>query len=740
MSYPWASEKNKLVLRENDIFVVSDEAGNMAQGQKLGLYYHDTRYLSVYHLMLNGQVPILLASSCELNFMASMQFTNLPIPQSGEPDIRRSTISLRCNRVVENGMLERIEITNYDRSPVTVQLTLVLGADFRDMLDVRGVPDAKRGALNAPEWNGDLLTFSYTGLDNQDRYTRITFDMPPTSIRLESPENMAVGQLAHFTWEVLLPHNQPWAVTLLIAPDGPAAPPLRVPNLDDTVHHLYQEYAEWGTRWDVLTNDPMGDYQEYSDPQTRWVVQTDNPLFDRLLQRSLADLRMLSQPEQGGWLLVAGLPWFAAPFGRDALIAALQTLSCKPEIAVGTLHALAQHQGQKEDRRCDEQPGKILHELRCGEMTALGQVPFDPSYQSIDATPLFLLLAAETMRWLGDQRLFDQLEPHIHAALDWIDQYGDVDHDGYVEYHTGAGVIGDLRHKSWRDYDNALQWPDGEYPAGPIAPAEVQGYVYAAKQGLSAVFARRGNTALAERLAREAADLKSRFNRDFWVDEKAFFAQALDGDKRPIVTVTSNPGHCLYTGLVDAKHHRLVVKRLLGDDMKSGWGIRTTSTLERSFNPMSYHNGSIWPHDNGIIAAGLMRYGYSVEALQLMTEIIAAATQFRYQRLPEFYYGFERNRRYYTSLVEHPASCSPQAWSAGTLIHLLQAMLGLEPDATRGQLRLRPHFPIGLNRVQIRNLRVGEATLDLLFSRPDFRAPITVEIVRNPGNIAVIIL
>jgi len=371
-------------------------------------------------------------------------------------------------------------------------------------------------------------------------------------------------------------------------------------------------------------------------------------------------------------------------------------------------------------------------------MVGLGEIPHGPYYGTIDATPLFLMLVAETMRWLDDDQLFADLEPHIHAALAWIDKYGDRDGDGYVEHGIGQGTMASLRNQGWKDSKDAVQWPDGSNPDPPIALAEVQGYVYAAKLWLSPLFARHGAPEVAARLAAEAATLQERFNRDFWIEDVGFYAQALDGHKRPIPTVTSNPGHCLYTGLIDEAHRDRVVQRLLGPDMEGGWGIRTVSATDPRFNPMSYHNGSVWPHDNGIIAAGMMRHGYPHGALQVIGEIMDAALHFRYLRLPELYCGFSRDRRYYNIPAEYPVSCSPQAWAAGTMIHLFQVMLGLDADAAAGRLYLNPHLPEGLNQIQLRNLRVGRDTVDLLVTRPGPGAPPGVQLLRNPAGLAVV--
>jgi glycogen debranching enzyme len=737
MSDPWASGMNKLVLREGDMFVVSDPRGDMAVGQTLGFFYRDMRYLSVYRLALDDQAPTLLSSSAEQDFMANLQFTNPTLSREGEPDVLPHTISLRRNRLVRDGLRERIGMMNYNRAPVQVRLTLELGADFRDMFDVRGYPRAERGVLHPPTWTDAVMTFSYTGLDQQFRCTRVSFDPPPDNVEFVSGDTVVYNEpgavlpnaveptqtqtilppLARVSWNITLRPATPWAVTLLVAPEGPETP-APSPQFDDDARRLRQQYQQW---------------------ETGWEVQTDHELLNRLLRRSLADLRVLSQSVEGGFLPVAGIPWFAVPFGRDALITALQTLMFKPEIAVGCLRFFARYQGRTVDAWRDEQPGKILHEIRYGEMAKLGEIPHTPYYGSVDSTPLFLMLFAQTMLWLDDDDLFAEMEPHVQAALEWIDQYGDMDGDGYVEHPRGSHIAGNLSNQGWKDSKDSLQWPDGTYPEGPIALAEVQGYVYAAKTWLSELFSRRGQTTRAASLAHEAARLRTRFNEDFWIEDLRFFAQALDGRKRPVPTVSSNPGHCLLGGLIDDAHCDSVVRRLLHDDMECGWGIRTVSSTHPSFNPMSYHNGSVWPHDNAFIAAGMMARGYTADALRILNAIMDASLHFRYLRLPELYCGFARDLRYYNIPAEYPVSCSPQAWAAGTMIHFFQTMLGLEADAARNQLRLNPHFPQGLNQVRIHNLRIGRQTVDLIVGRLLPGAPITVQILRNPGGVSVVL-
>src|SRR3989442_1347551 len=406
---------------------------------------------------------------------------------------------------------------------------------------------------------------------------------------------------------------------------------------------------------------------------------------------------------------MAGLPWFSAPFGRDALIASLQTLGLNPDIASGTLSYLAADQGTKVDPSRDEQPGKILHERRFGELANLKQIPHTPYYGSVDSTPLFLVTLVELMDWVNDRDLFVELLPAMSAALDWIDKYGDLDHDGFVEYgdHAPRGI----RNQGWKDSHDSLLMPGGKPAERPIALVEVQGYVYHAKAGLARILDRLGETGAAQQLAIEAGDLRRRFEQHFWQDDHQFYAQALDGAKELVPSITSNPVHCLSSRIGDAERADIVTDRLLAPDMFSGWGIRTLSAGSPHYNPMSYHNGTIWPHDNSLIAAGLRRYGHTEAAQQVVTGILEAGIRMPSFRLPELFCGFGRDTRFGTGPAEYLVSCNPQAWGAGAAFHLLQTALGIFPDTTAGRVFLSP-MPIPLARsVEVRGMRVGAGHL-----------------------------
>jgi glycogen debranching enzyme len=708
--------------------MVSAQDGDVPQANKegWGLYYKDTRYLSVLELRVNGHSPVLLTSSGEFNFMGNIQSAN-PLMQAeakdattGETkivDLLPRHLSIRRNRFIENGMHERLGFFNYYSEPIKIYVTMRMGGDFRDMFDVRGYQRPKRGEIRQPQWDGQYLHFSYLGLDNTERTMRAAFDCVPTDVKLYQPEDLPTllerrgllpdnsravvrevvsPALADVFFEFWLEPGVPFAITYHIVPQGLTTPKdMQAESFDKGAKRMRSNYEGW--------------FQEC----TR--IKTDNEVFDKFLQRSIYDLRILMEMLPTGPFPVAGIPWYAVPFGRDSLITALQTLMFDPQIAVGTLRFLGQYQGKTSNDWNEEEPGKILHELRGGEMSILREMPHVPYYGSVDSTPLYIMLFCETMKWLNSRALYEELLPKIKAALSWIDEYGDRDGDGFIEYHchNERGV----RNQGWKDNITSLQFRNRQMPEPPIALCEAQGYVYAAKMGLADVVEAQGEEQWAANLRAEAAILKKKFNEKFWMPDDKFVAQALDRDKTQVPTITSNPGHCIWTGILDKDKIEPVVRRLLAEDMSSGWGIRTVSTDEPTYNPMSYHNGSVWPHDNSIIAAGLKAAGYEDEANVIVSQIFAASQRFRYFRLPELFCGFQQDNRYYSSPAEYPVSCSPQAWTAGAALQFVQTMLGLKVDANTQKVTLRPRLPAWLSEFVIEDLEVGDTKMSFRVSR-----------------------
>src|SRR2546421_854713 len=704
--------EGRIVLKENRIMMVSDEMGNIPAGNisGCGLYHSDTRFLSVYEFRLNRLQPILLSSSTDESYVATFQMIN-PVLEvdGGKRTIPQQVLSIRRSRFIYGGLHERIGIQNCGPEPVDLECELLFGADFLDLFEVkadsRGQVLRYLGTPRPLEGGRHGLSFIYDGLDGITRRTEVVFHTPPTH-RHE----------ARVGWNFHLEPKQTQTLVVDVIPLLGESEPTLEYLYDDALLALQRSYRHW------------------NDELTR--VSTDNAFLSRgLLRRSQMDLRILVEEFDTGLLPMAGIPWFSAPFGRDALITSIQTLMLNPEIARGTLRYLAARQGRQVDLAREEEPGKILHEIRYGELANLKQIPHTPYYGSVDSTPLFLVCAVEMMDWLNDQDLFVELLPALLNALAWVDRYGDADQDGFVEYAERAS--GGVRNQGWKDSSDSLLYPDGRPVELPAALVEVQGYVYQAKVGLSRILERLGQSALAERLAGEAAELRRRFELKFWLDAEQFYAQGLDRHKSPIPSITSNPAHCLWAGIIDPERAELLRDRLMAPDMFSGWGIRTLSTDSPHYNPMSYHNGTVWPHDNSIAVAGLRRYRHADAAGQVIDGIMEAGIRMPNHRLPELFCGFRRDTRYNNGPAEYLVSCNPQAWGAGAAFHLMQTALGIVPDTTAGRVYLNP-IPFGQARsVEVRGMRLGSGKLSFKVGYNGDRPH--VEVLEKPDDLTVIL-
>lgn len=678
-----------LAVKEDDAFLYSDREGDLDAGADhgLGFYVKDTRFLSRYELRLSGRDPVLLSSSADRGYLAQIDLTNPDLFDEGICCAPQQTLNIRRLRVVEGGLFERIRVKNYRAEPVSLEVALVLGADFADIFEVRGMVREPRALLEPPRVEGATVTFAHRGLDEVVRSTHVTFSREPDRVVVDG-STVEVG----FTIDLAPYRTQLLGVSVEPRIAGAAPPPS---DFDGAVHGLRRSYEEW------------------ERDSTR--IVTDNEVYNQLLDRSLRDLRVLSTRwDDGHPVLAAGIPWYVAVFGRDALIAAHQILLLNPRPARETLEFLAAHQGTRRDDWRDEEPGKILHEIRQGDLAASGAIPHTPYYGSVDATPWFLILFAQHLRWTGDLAFAERLLPAAEAALRWLDVYGDLDGDGFVEYlcRSPRGI----RNQGWKDAEDSMVHEDGRLAEPPIALSEVQGYVHLAKSRMADVFETLGRWEDGQRLRVEAARLKRRFNDAFWLEDARYFAAALDADKRPIRTTMSNPAHGLYCEIIDDDKAGAMVRRLFAPDMFSGWGIRTMGKAAAAYNPMSYHNGSVWPHDNAIIAAGMKRYGFARETNRIATALFDAAVQGDTLRLPELFCGF--TRRTPNRPVRYPVACSPQAWAAGSPFLLLQAMLGISARADRRLLTVhRPTLPTWLNTVEVRDLRVADARVSLLFRR-----------------------
>ena len=723
------------ILKENELVIVSDEQGDMPQGRRrLGLYYRDTRYLSIFEMTIDGQRTRLLSSSSEQNYVCDIQLANPTIELPDGNTALARTISIRRSRYLKDGLHERISFYNHNTFPVPLQFTLTLGSDFCDIFEVRGSERERRGELSSPSFADSHLTLSYLGLDGVRRRTEIIFDVAPTGVEIEErpaepalrrsstylPEATEIATMtvyspsfARVSWGLTLMPGKPLSITLhILATEEEPTP--SVVSFENGLSELRNSYQHWFSQCTKL--------------------ETDNELFNQLLERSLLDLRLLIEETPEGLVPSAGTPWFACIFGRDSLITSLQTLMLNPQIAVATLRFLARHQGTKVDPWRDEEPGKIPHEMRKGEVAKLGEIPHSTYYGSVDATPLFLILFTETMKWLDDDDLYREILPAAKLALEWMERYGDVDGDGYLEYLTRSSVGN--RDQGWKDSRGSITYPDGTPAEPPIALVEVQGYAYRAMREMAELLGRKGEISLSDKLNKRAALLKENFNRDFWIEEKRSFAQGLDAHKRPVETLTSNPGHCLFGDIVDEEKARYLVLRLTSADMACGWGIRTVSSREPQFNPMSYHNGSIWPHDNSLIVAGMRRYGYHWEAEEITSQLFQASLFFKYSRFPELFCGFARDREAYSVPADYPVSSSPQAWAAGSAILLFQSMIGIGVDAASKRLYLTPHLPDWLKYASVPNLRIGKGRVDLYFERHE--EDTSFRITENEAGVEVV--
>ncbi|MGH2720313.1 MAG: amylo-alpha-1,6-glucosidase, partial [Actinomycetota bacterium] len=675
-------------IKEGETFASADPDGDLPARNPMGtgFYYKDTRFLSRFEFRLQGTPLVLLSSSAERSFMSQVDLTNGDIWRDGLLVVPQHSLNVRRTRVAGAVIEERIRIRNYHTEPVTVRLEFALEADYADIFEVRGLRREQRGTLMAPRLDGQTVKLAYLGLDEVFRETWIHFSDLPVSLRAEGATVFAEVDLE-------VPVGVSRFVSLSVEPvfDGKRQPRIGFESALDRTRRSYEAWQQACTR-----------------------MHTDNHLFNALLQRGVRDLRALMTPMPGGEVLAAGIPWYVAPFGRDSILSCYEILMVNPLPARDLLRLLATYQGQEVDPWRDEEPGKILHEVRQGELAGGHYIPHTPYFGTVDATPLYLMLAAAYFRWTNDLDTIVELEPVLDRCLRWIDEFGDLDGDGYVEYARRSPR--GLKNQGWKDSGNSIVHRDGTLAEPPIALSEVQAYVYMAKQRMSDIYSTLGDEARAARLRAEAADLRARFNRDFWMEDEQTFALALDGDKRQVQAVTTNPAHGLYCGLINHDKAAAMAKRLMASDMFSGWGIRTMSRATSAYNPMSYHNGSVWPHDNAIVAAGLKRYGHHRATMRVATALFDVAMHMEYFRLPELFCGF--TRRAPTSPVAYPVACSPQAWAAGSPFILLQAMLGISARADQNMLTVnKPLLPPWLERVELSNLRVGSTRLSLVFTR-----------------------
>jgi glycogen debranching enzyme len=700
-----------LTIKQGNLFLLTEMDGNVSEGEHVyGLYFHDCRFLCQASLRVDNVRPVMLYATAEDTNIIRCVLSNPDLPREGSAMLYKQSLAITRELTVTDCLTQRLNVRNVTPAPVATKITLGFASEFDDIFTIRGTPPGQRGTLHPPHYADGTLTLRYDGADKHIRTTTVQFEPPPDSFD-EATATYRL-QLAPQTTVTL-------QCTIHAADEQPPDDPRR-----KSEQHPIQAGAPWHERTQA-GKQQIG---------TTTVTAGDRQLA-RLLDRSFDDLQMLTTLQRSDLFFAAGIPWFVALFGRDSCITALEMLPYEPRIAATTLHVLASYQGTKERPERDEEPGKILHELRIGEQANLHEVPFTPYYGTIDATLLFLVLLGEYLRWTSDMVLFEQLQPHVDAALTWIARSGDADGDGFVEYRRRAGK--GLSNQGWKDSGNSIVRRDGSLAEAPIALVEVQGYLFRAKRLLAQAYRQRGDEPRAATLDQEADALQRRFDAIFWMPDRQTYAFALEGaEKRQVVTIASNPGHALWCGIVPDERASHVRDALMTPAMWSGWGIRTLSAAERAYNPIDYQVGAIWPHDNALIGIGLKRYGFGEDTARIFTALCEAAVHFPDSRLPEVFAGYDRKE--FAAPVQYPLACNPQAWAAGALPALLWGMLGLEPDAFTHTLRVvRPHLPAWLPWVEIHGLRLADATVDLRWERTEVATSVAVR--QQVGAVQVIV-
>jgi len=695
-----------LAVKEGDLFLYSNELGQVpgAENSVLGLYYRDTRYLSRYELTVAGRQPVLLSASADRGYAATVELTNLEARTADGRTLPQASVHVRRTRLVADRLYELLRVRNYHDRHVDLVVDLHFEADFADLFEVRGSRRRRRGSRLGPQTSDGTLTLSYLGLDDVARQTIIRFH--------DRPESLKRGR-ARFRLQ--LPPGERAVIRYDVQVVGPEAP------------------GEIGGEFNARLGSLRRDHERWESGATD--MFTDNEQVNRALRRGQQDLRTLSTVVDGERIPLAGVPWFVAPFGREMAFVGLQTLLLDLRWAQAAVSFLARLQGTQDSTFREEQPGKIMHELRRGEMAGLRAVPHTPYFGSIDATALWLLLVAELAVWTGDLDAFELRVPAVDAALRWVDGPGDPDGDGFVEYERRSRA--GLRNQGWRDSADAVQHDDGTPVEGLVALAESQGYVYYAKRRLAAVYGQLGDVERAERLSQDAARLKRAFNERFWMEDEGFYAMALDGEKRQVRPVSSTIGHALWSRIVAEEHVPAVVERLMAPDMFTGWGVRTLSKQAAFYNPVSFYNGSVWPFDTALIANGMKKHGYVQEAGRLAWGLVEAATAHEYARLPEIFCGFTRQST--DRPVSFPMACSPDANSSAALFLVLQSMLGIYAQAEENIVYVHnPVLPRWLGEVTLSNLRVGRTSMRLRFRREGGQTSFSVLDKQGPGRIVVV--
>jgi glycogen debranching enzyme len=700
-------ERRPRTLKHGDTFAVFDHNGDVVSAidSPEGLYHRDTRYLSHLDLLLGGARPMLLSSTLrDDNAVLTCDLTNPDLHEGDRVVLPHDTVHVRRSKFLwEGACCERLALRNFSEVSVTLRLEIRFAADFADLFEVRGTQRARRGLRHPAQVVGNAVALIYTGLDRLQRTTRLRFDPEPSQLTADRA-----------------------VYDLTIAPRGRCSLFLSIDCGDATPDRRARD------RFLGSIRDARRALRHSARRAAS--IDTSNEIFNEAARRAVSDLYMLITNKPEGPYPYAGIPWFSAPFGRDAITTALMTLWMDPAIARGVLGYLAENQATGFDPSADAEPGKILHEVRHGEMAELGEVPFRRYYGSIDSTPLFVMLAGAYLARTDDTEFLRRLWPNLEAALEWIDRHGDRDGDGLVEY--GRMSPDGLINQGWKDSHDSVFHADGSLAQGPIALCEVQGYVYAAKRSIATAARRLGLARRSAELEAAAELLREQIDRMFWCEELGTYALALDGKKQPCRVRASNAGYLLLTEVAPPERAARVVRGLLDSAFYSGWGIRTIAASEARYNPMSYHNGSVWPHDNALIAAGFARYGYKAEVARLLQGLFDASVYIDLRRLPELFCGFPRRRGQGPTF--YPVACAPQAWAAATPLALLQACLGIGFDpAARTIYFDRPCLPESLQQVKLRGLTLGDSSVDVALIRAG--QEVSMHVLARRGDIRVVL-
>jgi glycogen debranching enzyme len=698
-------ESRPRTLKHDDTFAVFDHYGDVSSrgSSAEGVFHKDTRFLSDLRVLVDGQRPLLLSSNVEdNNALLTADLTNPDLFAGSELKLPRDTIQIVRSKFLWAGAsYERLGVRSFGAGQQVFEFVFHFAVDFADIFELRGHSRKRRGKIEAKVDESGVI-FLYHGLDGVIRRSTIRFDPAPTKIDEGS---------ARFRVELGPRGHSSIFMTVECEESTRQQRPVRqfFTGLRDARRAVLAQSARAAS------------------------IETSNDIFNEVLCRSVADLYMLMTDKPQGAIPYAGVPWYSTPFGRDAIITAIEMLWMNPSVATGVLRFLAATQAKEIKKDAEAEPGKIVHEMRSGEMARLGEVPFAFYYGSVDSTPLFVILAGLYFERTHDLALVSELWPNIEAALDWIDTYGDKDRDGFVEYQGGETG---LTNQGWKDSADSIFHADGSDPVGPIALCEVQGYTYAAKRLGAKMAAATGRAERADELERAAEKLRIRFEEAFWCDDIGTYALALDGRKRPCSVRSSNAGQLLFTGIVSKERAAAVAEQLLGPNFFTGWGIRTIASSEARYNPMSYHNGSVWPHDNALIGLGFARYGLRHEAQRLLAGLYNTSRYMDLRRPPELFCGFRRTLGKGPTL--YPVACSPQAWASAAPLALLQACLGLEFDCHAEQICFhRPTLPDFLDRAIIRSVAIGESRVDILLQR--HASDVSVNVLRRVGSAEVMV-